>query len=131
MGDLSEGLNQLLREVKLAVGKDVAEASIQLQDGLMSSTNVDTGRARSGWIVTDGEDIPSYVPPEKERRKADTPDGAYPEFIQEAEKNKANALKFLNKNSGTMRVTNNVEYINKIDTEYNPGFIDTEIERIK
>lgn len=126
-GDFQRRITILARNIETQVDALVRKTALAVDQTLVMSTPVDTGRARSNWVVQigsapDGE-IDAYAPGEKGTTGAENTQAA----INQAEA----AISRYSGGAGEIHITNNLPYIQRLNDGYShqapAGFVEEAI----
>lgn len=104
LGRLTRRLNALARQVEAAGPETIRTAALACDQALVTATPVDTGRARSNWIVTIGG-------PSDKKRDAQEPAALLAE---------AQAVLSGLKPGEEVSIANNLPYIRRLNEGYSP-----------
>lgn len=123
--DLSDDLKRLAKTIPVNVQRNLAQTVLVIDQALVTSTPVDTGRARSNWIVGAGpstEAIDAYVKGAKGSTGAANTEAALKQ-----------AQDFLDSTSlSTIYISNNLSYIQFLNegssAQAPAGFIEAAVQ---
>lgn len=98
-------------ELERGVTRLVQTVSIAVDQALVLSTPVDTGRARSNWIVSTGQPTSEVIPPYAPGENLGTGEGANANAALEQGRQEAENYRL----GQTLFITNNLPYIGRLN----------------
>ena len=110
--DFSRNVRRLSERIRPAVGRIVRQGALAIDQAVVLATPVDTGRARSGWVVSldapaDSPDKP-YAPGDKGSTGAQNAAAALAQ-------GQAVISRYQSGRNSSVHISNNVEYIGELN----------------
>lgn len=128
LGDLARDLRQEADELDLSVPRAIREVAIAVLQPLISSTPVDTGRARSNWVVSIDQPARSVLEPYVDGAEGST-EGANTRAALEAG---LEVIAGFSTSEGEIWITNNLPYIQRLNEGWSAqapaGFVEEAVQ---
>lgn len=114
---MSVDFHTAIEELETDIKKDLESSLIKAFNEMVDGTPVDTGYAKSGWIV-EGRGSPSGYLPEASTREEKSYVARDPEEIKRSAEGKIKSMNRAKKGLVDFRFVNNVEYIPLLELGY-------------
>ena len=128
LGDLARDLRQEADELDNSVPRAIREVDIAVLQPLISSTPVDSGRARSNWVVSIDQPARSVLEPYAEGAEGST-EGANTRAALEAG---LEVIAGFSTTEGEIWITNNLPYIQRLNEGWSAqapaGFVEEAVQ---